>query len=201
MNNSATCERAKQVIAAGGVIAFLTDTFYGLGADPLNSTAVEKIRILKGRDDTKPILVLISDLDQLERFVPQPTETFKKLAAKLWPGPITLIGTASSELPNALTSGSATVGVRLPASKRVRELIRACGGALTATSANPSGSLPALTAAEVESYFPNGLDLVVDGGEVFGVEPSTVVDVSGGSLKIVRAGAIDAKRIKSALET
>src|ERR1041385_4326225 len=125
---------AARVIATGGVIAFRTDTFYGLGADPFNRDAVQKIRELKGRDDTQTILLLISDFEVADRFIVERTAMFDSIAGEFWPGPITLIGKASAELPPELTAGTNSIGVRLPADEEVRRLVRQCGGALTATS-------------------------------------------------------------------
>lgn len=180
----------EEIIKQGGVIAFRTDTFYGLGADPFNTSAVERIRSLKGREDDKPILLLISDPDQVERLIRQQTEQFRELAAKFWPGPLTIIGEATTDLPEGITAGTGTVGVRLPADEDVRELVRKCGGVLTATSANPAGREPARSAAEVQNYFPEGLDLIIDGGEVTVTEPSTVVDATRSPPRVVREGAI-----------
>lgn len=184
-----------EIIKQGGVIAFRTDTFYGLGADPFNARAVERIRMLKGREDNKPILLLISDLDQIDRVISERTREFTALAEKFWPGPLTIIGTANTKLPAGITAGTGTVGVRLPADEAVRELVRAGGGALTATSANPAGREPARSAAEVQNYFPAGIDLVIDGGEVTVTEPSTVVDATTSPPRIVREGAIKAALI------
>jgi L-threonylcarbamoyladenylate synthase len=182
--------KAAEVIAKGGVIAFRTDTFYGLGADPFNRLAVVRVRELKGREDDKPILLLISDHDQIERLIVNPSKTFTRAAEKFWPGPLTIIGTAVSELSEEITAGTGTVGIRLPADEQVRELVRECGGVLTATSANPSGRDPARSAQEVAAYFPSGLDLIVNGGEVTVTEPSTVLDVLTSPPRIVREGAI-----------
>jgi L-threonylcarbamoyladenylate synthase len=186
-----------EVIKQGGVIAFRTDTFYGLGADPFNAAAVARIRELKGREDDKPILLLISDVDQIERLLTARSVDFMKLAAKFWPGPLTIVGTATADLPEAITAGTGTVGVRLPADTNVRKLVRECGGTLTATSANPAGSDPARSADEVLNYFPEGIDLIVDGGEVTAIEPSTVVDATVSPPRIVREGAIRAADIIS----
>ncbi len=182
--------KASEVILSGGVIAFRTDTFYGLGADPFNHAAVARIRELKGREDNKPILLLISDPDQVHRLLTARSDEFNIAARKFWPGPLTIVGPAVAELPEEITSGTGTVGVRLPADESVRELVRDCGGVLTATSANPSGSDPARSAKEVAGYFPRGLDLIVDGGEVSATEPSTVLDVSSSPPRVVREGAI-----------
>jgi L-threonylcarbamoyladenylate synthase len=184
-----------EVIANGGVIAFRTDTFYGLGADPFNAAAVARIRGLKGRDDNKPILLLISDPEQVERLIVERSESFVRAAESFWPGPLTIIGRAVAALPAAITAGTGTVGVRLPADESVRELVRECGGVLTATSANPSGREPGRSVAEVASYFSSGLDLIVDGGEVTATEPSTVLDATTSPPRVVREGAIHVDRI------
>jgi L-threonylcarbamoyladenylate synthase len=185
-----------KVIARGGVIAFRTDTFYGLGADPFNPEALRAIRKLKGRDEGKPILLLISDQSQVERLIAARSTLFETIAEKFWPGPITLIGKANAKLPEELTAGSGTIGLRLPDDKRVRDLVRACGGALTATSANLSGSLPARSAEEVRTYFPDGFDLIVDDGEVTVEQPSTVLDLSQEKPLIVREGAVSKKELE-----
>lgn len=181
---------AARIISTGGVIAFRTDTFYGLGADPLNRKAIAKIRALKGRDDTKPILLLISDMDQLDRFVGEESGIFGLIAIEHWPAPLTLIGPARAELPTELTAGTHSIGLRLPDDENVRALVRVCGGAMTATSANISAQPPARTANEVEDYFPEGIDLIIDGGEVTVTKPSTVVDLSGSEPRLIREGAI-----------
>jgi L-threonylcarbamoyladenylate synthase len=189
-DSQTTRAEAARIISNGGLIAFRTDTFYGLGADPLNSAAVAKIRELKSREESKPILLLISDMDQLERFVGEQSGIFGLIATGHWPAPLTLIGPARAELPSELTAGTNTIGVRLPDDENVRALVRACGGALTATSANVSGEPPARTAKEVEDYFPKGIDLIIDGGEVTATEPSTVLDLSAAEPRLVREGAI-----------
>jgi len=188
-NSLENFNEAAKIVRNGGVIAFRTDTFYGLGSDPLNAAAVRKIKELKGREENKPILLLISDLDQIDRFIEEP-ESYRKVAAQHWPAALTLIGRARPELPTELTAGTNTVGLRLPDDEGVRAFVRECGGALTATSANPSGSPAAETAAEVENYFPTGIDLIIDGGAALITEPSTVVDVSGERPTMIREGAL-----------
>ena len=182
--------KPSEVISNGGVIAFRTDTFYGLGVDPFNAAAVARLREIKGREDDKPILLLISDADQVDRLIATRSDQFKIAARQFWPGPLTIVGSAVPELPAEITAGTGTVGVRLPADEGVRELVRECGGVLTATSANPAGREPARSATEVASYFTNKLNLIVDGGEVTATEPSTVLDVLTSPPRIVREGAI-----------
>ena len=190
---------AAQIIASGGVIAFRTDTFYALGANPFNRAAVQRIKQLKGREGQKPILVVISNREQVRRFISEPTPAFDLLAETFWPGPLTLIGRAVSGVPDEITAGTQTVGVRLPGDDQVRALVHACGGALTATSANPSSEQPAKTAQEVFSYFGEAIDLIVDGGDATTDQPSTVVDVCDVEPRLIRAGAIAWLDIQAAL--
>ena len=188
-------------IARGGVIAFRTDTFYGLGADPFNAAAVQRVKDLKGREGNKPILVLISGVEQLGRLIDNRSAAFDELARKFWPGPLTIIGKATDHLPSELTAGTKSVGVRVPDDERVCALVRACGGALTATSANPSGVPAARSAAEALKYFGEGVDLIVDGGATKRDQPSTVVDTtSDNEVKLIREGGIPWDEIQVALQ-
>jgi L-threonylcarbamoyladenylate synthase len=189
---------AAEIIHRGGVIAFRTDTFYGLGADPFNRAAVARIRALKVREDSQPILILISDHSEVERFI-FPSALFESVAAARWPAPLTLIGKARPEVPGELTAGTGTIGLRLPGDESLRDLLRACGGALTATSANLSGQPPARTSSEVEGYFAEALDLILAGGEVTVNEPSTVLDLSGSEARLIREGAISKAALSSYL--
>jgi L-threonylcarbamoyladenylate synthase len=190
-------ELISQSIANGGVIAFRTDTFYGLGADPFDRAAVRRIKELKGREDNKPILIVISDLDQVQRFISAPSHSFRLLSENFWPGALTLIGKARPEVAAEITAGTDTVGVRLPNDDRVRALVRVCGGALTATSANPSQAPPASTAIAVQLYFGEKIDLILDDGESRTDAPSTVVNVSGDEPKLIREGVIPWSRIQN----
>ncbi len=188
------------VTARGGVIAFRTDTFYGLGADPSNRDAVQRIKQLKGRPAGKPILVIVSDNDQIERFIAQKSRTFDILAEHFWPGPLTLIGKAAPQISAEITAGTGNVGVRLPADDQLRALVRACGGALTATSANPSGDEPARTASDVQHYFGEVVDLIIDDGEARIDRPSTVVDAIEAQPKLIREGVISWSQIEAAIK-
>jgi len=187
-------------INRGGVIGFRTDTFYGLGADPFKRESVETIKQLKGREGRKPILIVISDPDQIQRFIVDRTEAFDLFAERFWPGPITFIGKAAPEVPLEITAGTQTVGLRLPADDKVRALIRKCGGALTATSANPSAQAPAKTAQEVHQYFGEAMAFIVDSGPARTALPSTVVDVCGEEPRLIREGVIAWSEIQSVLD-
>jgi len=188
-NSEISGAQAAKIISDGGVIAFRTDTFYGLGVDPFNRDAILRLRELKGREEAKPILLLISDANELDRFTSN-SQFLRMIAVGHWPGPLTLIGGALPAVPVELTAGTQTIGLRLPDDANVRALVRACGGALTATSANVSGQPPARTAKEVENYFPEGIDLIIDGGEVTATQPSTVLDLTQPKARLIREGAI-----------
>ena len=182
--------KAGELVSKGGIIAFRTDTFYGLGVDPLKQAAVEALIKLKGREEGKPILVIVSDPEYVDHFIAKRSHAFNQLVSKFWPGPLTLVGQAHAHLSRELTAGTGTVGVRLPNDDRVRELVRVCGGALTGTSANVSGAAPSRNAVEVRNQFPAGIDLIIDDGEVEVTEPSTVIDVTTDEPRLIREGAI-----------
>ncbi|MDX6711761.1 MAG: L-threonylcarbamoyladenylate synthase [Blastocatellia bacterium] len=194
-----TLGHAAKLIANGGVIAFRTDTFYGLGANPLNSNAVVRIKKLKDREGSQPILLLIGDPSDVDHLILEKSEDFELVARSFWPGPLTIIGRADSKLSDELTAGTGTVGVRLPNDEEVRVLVRVCGGALTATSANLSGDPPARSAEQVADYFPTGIDLIIDGGEVVATEPSTVLDLSKPAPRVIRKGAVSQKTLEGVL--
>ena len=192
-------EHASRFVAGGGVVAFRTDTFYGLGADPFNVEALERINALKGRDG-KPILVLFSEVDGLMRLVAGfQTRCSEALAISLWPGALTLVMKARAEAPELLTASTGTVGVRMPDDKDVSAFVRACGGLLTATSANPAGLPPARTAEEAASYFPEGSVLVIDGGPALSEQPSTVVDVTSPTPRLIREGVVTREVLEAIL--
>lgn len=190
--------RAADVVRRGGLLAFRTDTFYGVGADPFNPEAVRRIDELKGREG-KPILVLVSDRAWAERLTRSRGPLFDFLGERFWPGPLTLVLAADPRLPDELTAGTGTVGVRYPADEAVCHFVEACGGVLTATSANPAGRTPARSAGEVLASFPAGLDLIVDGGETAADKPSSVVDISGNAARLIREGALAWREVQNAL--
>ncbi|HZG54568.1 MAG TPA: L-threonylcarbamoyladenylate synthase [Pyrinomonadaceae bacterium] len=198
-DNQQTRERAAAIIRAGGLIAFRTDTFYGLGADPFNRAALQHLLALKGRDDGKPILLVIGDASEVARFNAHGSKLFDAVSARHWPGALTLVVSARPELPEELTAGTGTIGLRLPADREVRELARACGGALTATSANRAGEPPARTAEEAARAFPDGLALIIDGGAARSSAPSTVLDVSRGEARLIREGVIGWRELQETI--
>jgi L-threonylcarbamoyladenylate synthase len=196
-----TRELAAAHIKAGSLIAFRTDTFYGLGADPFNRRALQQLLALKGREDGKPILLVISDESEVARFSSRRAKLFDALSARHWPGALTLIVSARADVPEELTAGTGTIGLRLPADESVRALVRACGGALTATSANLAGAPPARTAEEAARSFPNGLALIVDGGATHTEAASTVLDVTQAEARLIREGAVSWRELQETIKT
>jgi L-threonylcarbamoyladenylate synthase len=194
--NRRAIQQAAAAIRAGKVIAIPTDTVYGLAADAFQPAAVREVFRLKGRPENKPILLLVNSLQQVELLAARLPEAFHSLAARFWPGPLTLILPAAPSVPDSITAGTGTVAVRLPGSILVRELIGAAHVPLTGTSANRSGRPPACSAAEVKQQFPSGLPLVLDGGPAPSGLPSTLVDLTR-EPRIIREGAIPAMDVLS----
>ncbi len=190
--------RAAEEIAQGGIVAFRTDTFYGLGVNPFNPDAVRGLISLKARE-RKPVLIVVSEATQVERLFERRTKLFEDLCARFWPGALTIIERAQMNLFDDLTAGTKTIGVRLPDDEDVRAFVRSCGGgALTATSANTHGAPPARTAAEASVYFPSLL--ILDGGAARGNEPSSVLDISRAPrVTLIREGRIKFDELQKAL--
>jgi L-threonylcarbamoyladenylate synthase len=171
------------------VIAFPTETFYGLGAAALDSSAVDRLLALKGRPDGKPVLVLVDSI-AMAGSVAEVGPDARALMDRHWPGALTLVMPARPQLPRGITGGTGTVGVRLSSHPVARALVAALGAPVTAPSANPSGAGPPVTAAEVLVHFDGRLDLVLDGGATAGGPPSTVLDVTVDPPRVLRAGAV-----------
>ena len=194
----AVVARAARVIRAGGVAAVPTDTLYGLAADPFNAAAVKKLFRIKRRPENMPILLLVDSLQRMENLVARTPEGFRSLAARFWPGPLTMILPARPGVPCAVTAGSGTVAVRLPRSALIRSLVRLARRPLTGTSANLSGRAGGRSADEADRQLGALLDLLLDAGSAKRALPSTIVDLSGRAPRVVRSGAIPAAAILQA---
>lgn len=182
--------RAGAALRRGEIIVFPTETLYGLGADALNLTAVEKIFALKGRDSSNPIPVLVSDGNMLGSLVAEVPPLAAKLITSFWPGPLTIVLPARKNIPRPLLNSNGGVGVRISSQPIAAELIKQLGRPLTATSANPSGKPAARTISEAKSYFAGKIDIFIDGGELPSKTGSTVVEITKDALVIYRAGEI-----------
>jgi L-threonylcarbamoyladenylate synthase len=188
---------AARILEAGGLVAFPTDTVYGLGASAFDGRAVERLSKAKRRPPDKPIPVLLADFYALEQVVQNPSRQVRLLAEAFWPGPLTIVWSKVPSLPKAVSSKK-TVGVRVPDHDFARELLRRVGP-LAVSSANHSGAATTRTAREVLAQLSGRIHLVIDGGLSSGRQPSTVVRFEGDEFKILRQGPIGAEEIQRAL--
>jgi L-threonylcarbamoyladenylate synthase len=180
-------DRARSVVLHGGVIVYPTDTVYGLGCDPTNEDAVRRLLEAKRRNQ-RPVPVLCSSNSAAIRLV-EMNQRALELAKRFWPGALTIVAPMKRGLPFLLHQGTGTLGVRVPAMPLCVALIEACGGWLTGTSANLSGSPSARTAAEAASQLGDHVDLILDGGRLEGLE-STVVRAVGNGIQVLRVGPV-----------
>jgi L-threonylcarbamoyladenylate synthase len=192
-------QRAAALLNEGKVIAIPTDTVYGLAASLHHPAALEEIYAIKGREAGKALPVLLDGPDAIDRWAVNVPERAIVLAKAFWPGALTIVLDASPDVPEGVHRGAGTVGLRVPDSEIARAIIRAAGGGLAVTSANLSGRTEAKRAEEVRNALGDRLAMVVDGGPSSGGVPSTVVDLTGAELKILRAGAITPDDLDRAL--
>lgn len=183
--------QAVAVLQGGGIIAYPTETFYGLGVDATNVKAVERLFAVKGRDFKNPIPVLVGDVLQLEQVVTNIPPSAQELMARHWPGPLTLVFGAALSLSARLTAGTGKIGVRISSHPIARLLAGQLGGPLTSTSANRSGQKECVTAQEVMEKIGDDLDLILDGGATPGGKGSTILDITQPPPVVLRAGVID----------
>jgi len=189
--------RALNILQAGGLVAFPTDTVYGVGALAFDANAVESIYVAKDRPIEKAIPVLIGDPADLEKVGADIPDSARKLASRFWPGPLTILVPKRADLPEAV-SATATVGVRVPDHEVARALLHAAGP-MAVTSANISGKLSPVTAREVYEQLKDRIDLIIDGGKTPGGVPSTLVDCTSEELKVLREGPLSLDELLSAL--
>lgn len=193
-----TIIRALAVLNEGGLVAFPTDTVYGVGALAFDGTAIEAIYAAKNRPVEKAIPVLISDLGELEKVAVNIPEVARRLASRFWPGALTILVPKRMDLPEVI-SATATVGVRVPDHKTARALLGAAGP-MAVTSANISGAQSPVTAEQVYEQLGGRIPLIIDGGRTPGGVPSTLVDCTDPKLKILREGPVGFAELLSALK-
>ncbi len=178
---------ASDKVRDGGLIVFPTDTVYGLGCDPENPVAVSRL-IRAKRREPKPIPLLCDSVETARKLVSL-NMAAREIAESRWPGAITIVAPMKRALPEEIHRGTGNLGVRVPASTLCLELLRACGGYMTGTSANLSGEAPCRTAEEARLKLGSRVDIILDGGRLNG-EPSTVVQASGREIIVLRRGSI-----------
>lgn len=192
-------KRAGEILRAGGLVAFPTETVYGLGANALDEEAAKKIYAAKGRPSDNPLIIHIADMDHLDKIVKNVPEAAKKLAEAYWPGPLTMIFEKSDCVPYGTTGGLDTVAVRMPSDLIAAELIRQGGGYIAAPSANTSGRPSPTTAQHVYEDMQGKIPMILDGGAVnIGLE-STIVDLTTDMPTILRPGYITLQMVREVL--
>jgi len=191
-------EAANRLLCQNGVLAMPTESYYALGARAYDEEAVHRVCTIKGRRDHKPILVLISDRTQLTQLVTDIPPAAQVLMDRFWPGPLTLVFRAAPNLPDGLTQGTGTIGIRQPVRSDLLRLLHHVGP-LTGTSANRTGHSPMRTAEQVFAELGEDVDLILDGGETAGGLPSTLVDITG-AVRMVREGPVKGQVIRAVLK-
>ena len=187
---AAAIEEAVGVLRVGELVAFPTETFYGLGAAVRDVGAVRRVFQVKGRPSSMPLLLLVDSPAMVERFAADVPRRARELMDRYWPGALTLVLRAGRDVPPEVTAGTGSVGFRLPAHAVPRALVSALGQPVTAPSANRTGAPPPTTAADVVHVLGGSLGLVLDGGPTPGGAPSTVLDVTVDPPRVIRQGAV-----------
>jgi L-threonylcarbamoyladenylate synthase len=190
-------DRAVEVLRRGGLVAYPTDTVYGLAADPTNDAAVERLFAAKRRRPDQPTPLLIAATDDAERFAADVPSVARELMRAFWPGALTIVLRRAETFHSRAVTGD-TIGLRVPGHAFPRELARRLGGPITGTSANPAGGPEPLGADDVVTQLGGAVDLVIDGGRCPGGTPSTVIDCTAEPPRIVRAGAISREELERA---
>jgi len=181
---------AAAILSSGGLVAFPAESFYGLGADALDPRALARVFAVKGRPESKPLLVLVDSVAMVESLVSEVPARVRELMARHWPGALTLVLKAAAHVPERLTAGTGTVGVRMPGHPVALALVRAARLAVTAPSANPSGAEPPTTALAVRRHFEGAVDLILDGGPTAGGAGSTIADCTVWPPRVLRRGPV-----------
>jgi L-threonylcarbamoyladenylate synthase len=192
-------DEARRVLTSGGVLALPTETFYALAVNPLDEAALARLFALKERPASKPVLVLVGDSAMLDQVADEVPAAGARLLARFWPGPLTLILPAREGLPELLTGGTGTIGVRVPRQAVTCRLLTSLDFPVTGTSANRSGAAPLVEAAAVAREFGDRVDLILDAGPCPGGLPSTIVDVTSIPPRLVRAGAVPLAELRTVL--
>jgi L-threonylcarbamoyladenylate synthase len=187
--------RAVSIIEAGGLVAFPTETFYGLGAGATNESALRRLFLVKKRDPGVPILILISSMEELSEYAASIPREALELGWKFWPGGLTMVLEASPRVSSLLTAGTGKIGIRISGHPLARALTLALDVPITGTSANISGRPPCTSADQVVECLGSHIDLILDGGITKGTPPSTVLDVTSSPPLLIREGIIKAEEI------
>ncbi len=189
MAKTISLSKAAEILRGGGIVAFPTETVYGLGANALNAEAVAKVFEVKGRPSTSPLIVHVSSIEQARRYVTDWPREAEELARKYWPGPLTIVLPKSAKIPDIVTAGLPTVGIRVPSHPIALQLIEEAGVPIAAPSANRFKHVSPTTAEHVYEEFGDAVEVIDGGSSQVGIE-STVVSFAGGKMTLLRPGMI-----------
>ncbi|MEW6108420.1 MAG: L-threonylcarbamoyladenylate synthase [Nitrospirota bacterium] len=187
---------AVEVVGQGGIVAFPTETFYGLGVKYDNISVLERLYEIKHRPKEKAMPLIIGDRKMLGLVAASVSAIAEKLMDRFWPGPLTVLLNAIEGLSGFITAETGKVAVRIPGSSFALEFVKSLAYPVTATSANISGMPPADNAADLVRYFYDRIDMLIDGGKTRGGKPSTIVDATGEGIRILRPGAVPDEEIR-----
>ena len=192
----AALDNSRKVLLSGGIVAFPTESFYGLAVDIKNDGAIEKLFALKQRDRNNPILIILPEIDALNKYAEDIPDQAVKLIDAFWPGGLTMLFKASQNISSLLTADTGKIGVRYSSHSVATALAKAIGRPVTGTSSNISGHPPCVTAGEVFDYFGETIDLILDNGSTQGGPGSTIVDVTVKPCVVLREGMVLKKDIE-----
>ena len=192
--------QAKEILVAGGLVAFPTESFYGLAVNISDEKAVNRLFKIKQRPKDQPLLILIPSIETLQHYVTTIPSIAKSLIPKFWPGGLTLIFQAEKTVSPLLTAKTGKIGIRLSSHPVATALAKAIDGPITGTSANLSGKPPCTSADDVFKEMRDRIDLILDGGETAGDKGSTILDVTMNPPVIVREGMIGKEQLRAATE-
>ncbi len=199
--DEAAIRYAGRLIRMGKLVAFPTETVYGLGVNALDEKAAIKVYEAKGRPENKALTVHIADMEALFEIASDVPEAAIRLAEKFWPGPLTMILKKNKKVPAAVTANLDTVGVRMPSNEIAKRLIKAAGGFVAAPSANISGKAAPVSAGPVIKDFSDRVDMIIDGGKTRFSEASTIVDMTKETPEVLRKGCYDPEKLKRSFDS
>lgn len=187
---------AARILKSGGLVAYPTESFYGLAADISNEAAILRLFQVKRREAGEPVLLLIPSIEILKRYAAHVSETAERLMDQFWPGGLTMVFEAQKNVSTLLTAGTGRIGIRLSSNPVAGALAQAMGSAITGTSANISGEPPCNTSHGVASAFGKDVDRILDGGKTLGQKPSTVLDMTTQPHAVLREGLIEKEMLR-----
>ena len=187
---------AVETLSNGGLLAYPTETVYGLGCDPFNEAAFQKLKAIKGREGEKPMLLIASSIDQVKLVSGALTSIALGIAERFWPGPLTIILPPSETLPRYLKGPGGGVAIRVTSSPAASAIAAGFGKPVVSTSANKAGMPPAATIDEVRAVFGDAVNCYIGGDEPLTGQPSTIVDILSGTVRILREGAVSKQMLE-----